>query len=128
MPMTTSNPNLPAICQWDIWQVNWHHEDGTSKPRPALILSSSAYARANASVWVAKFTKTCVPNTPFMIQFDKSDPTFPETGLTESCCLYIAECRKIDASLLIHRRGRLPIITAGLIGALMKQALKFRIP
>lgn len=35
--MTTSNPYTPTFCQWEVWQAQWEHEDGTSKERPLLM-------------------------------------------------------------------------------------------
>ena len=126
--MTTSDqPSAPQFCQWEIWQVVWEHEDGTSKNRPALILSSTSVAKVDTELWVAKFTKTDFP-LPFKMYFDRTAPSFKETGLTANCYLYLASARRIDKSKFLYRRGRLPVLSAALVGVMLKQALKFPIP
>jgi mRNA-degrading endonuclease toxin of MazEF toxin-antitoxin module len=103
------------------------HEDGTSKERPALILSSSAACAASNDLWVAKFTKTNL-GVPFQIEFHRSDPSFRSTGLTDICFLYIHLARKIPKSAFLYHRGDLSILSAALMGFSIKQALKFQIP
>lgn len=126
--MTTFNQSeVPTYCQWEVWQVNWDHEDGTIKDRPVIILSSTATAQANQEIWVAKFTKSR-KEIPFRIEFKDSDPSFPETGLSKTCYLYIAEARKIPKSAFLHRRGKLSVLSAVMAGFIVKQALKFKIP
>jgi mRNA-degrading endonuclease toxin of MazEF toxin-antitoxin module len=116
----------PWFCQWEIWQASWEHEDGTKKDRPVLILSSTKSANSGTAIWVAKFTKTFIQGIS-AIKFTKGDPSFTETGLREDCYLYPCLARKIEKSALIRKRGRLPILSAALIGALIKQSLKFTI-
>jgi mRNA-degrading endonuclease toxin of MazEF toxin-antitoxin module len=128
MPTTTSNPSdAPAYCQWEIWQVDWEHEDGTSKPRPALILSSTRSANSSPEIWVAKFTKTR-SEVPFRIEFNRNDPSFKETGLTETCYLYLAEARRVSKGRFIRRRGKLPILSAVMVGFMLKKAIRFEMP
>ena len=103
------------------------HEDGTSKERPALILSSTAACAAANDVWVAKFTKTNL-GVPFQIGFHKADPSFRSTGLTASCFLYVHLARKIPKSAFLYHRGDLSIFSAALMGFNVRQALKFKIP
>jgi mRNA-degrading endonuclease toxin of MazEF toxin-antitoxin module len=123
----SSTGGPPVFSQWEIWQVDWEHEDGTSKARPVLILSSTSAAESGDQIWVAKFTKT-MSDVPFRIEFSRSDPSFRETGLNETCYLYLAEARKVPKSRFLYRRGRLPVLSAALVGFLLKQAVRFPVP
>ena len=107
--------------------MDWEHEDGTSKQRPALVLSSTNSANSSPEIWVAKFTKTR-SDVPFRIEFNRNDPSFKETGLTETCYLYLADARRVPKSRFIRRRGRLPILSAVMVGFMLKQAIKFEMP
>jgi mRNA-degrading endonuclease toxin of MazEF toxin-antitoxin module len=113
-----------VVCQWEIWQASWEHEDGSKKDRPVLILSSLNYSNSHSEIWVAKFTKTEISKVPH-IKFDKSSPSFAQTGLTETCHLYPSQARKIDKALLIRKRGSLATLSAALMAQMIKQLLKF---
>ncbi|HLX61190.1 MAG TPA: type II toxin-antitoxin system PemK/MazF family toxin [Planctomycetota bacterium] len=102
--------------QWDIWEVLWHHlDDGTSKPRPVLVISSDKYNAANNHFWGIKITS--VPQRdPHVFEVTAFDPAFAVTGLkkTSYFCLNMArEIKKTDA---LHLRGHL--------GVMMQFALK----
>jgi hypothetical protein len=125
--MTTSDDaEVPRFCQWEIWQAWWEHEDGTKKARPVLILSSTNLANSGDEIWVAKFTKSFIEGIS-AIKFTKGDASFPETGLRDDCYLYPPLARRLKADAFIRKRGRLPILSAALMGALIKQTLKFAI-
>jgi mRNA-degrading endonuclease toxin of MazEF toxin-antitoxin module len=122
---TSSHIGPPTFCQWEVWQAEWDHEDGTTKARPVLILSSTASAQANTHIWVAKFTKT-FSQIPFRIEFNNSDASFAETGLTDTCYLYVAETRRIPKTKFIRKRGKLSTLSAVVVAFTIKQALKFQ--
>jgi len=122
----SNSGQTPVFCQWEIWQAWWEHEDGTRKDRPVLILSSTPSANANDAIWVAKFTKTHFPGIP-SIKFVKGDPSFAQTGLSDTCYLYPSQARKIARAKFIRPRGKLSIFSAALIAVVIKQLLKFDI-
>jgi mRNA-degrading endonuclease toxin of MazEF toxin-antitoxin module len=117
---------MPTFSQWEVWQAVWEHEDGTSKERPVLVLSPVENENPANGLWVVKFTKTDTPQIP-RVRFDKSDPSFSETGLKDTCYLYYTQARKISSDKFRYRRGRLPAFSAAILGVLIKQALKIRI-
>jgi|ERR1051326_6375332 mRNA-degrading endonuclease toxin of MazEF toxin-antitoxin module len=126
MPTSKKQP-APKYCQWEIWQVRWQHEDGTFKERPALLLSSSAYNQTHDDLWFAKISSV-EHNQPFRLELSPADPSFRQTGLTKRCFIYLANARKINKSAIGQQRGRLGLLSALLIGALLKQAIKFEMP
>ena len=118
---------MPDAYQWEIWDATWEHEDGTSKERPVLILTSTSHNFAARKIWVAKFTKT-KRDAPHRYEFAATDPSFPRTGLTATCYLYLQEAREIDKGLLLRKRGQLSSLAALLIGFTMKGLFKPPLP
>jgi hypothetical protein len=112
----------PEFRQWDIWQAEWEHEDGTSKDRPVLILSNGI--GDDGKVWVAKFTKTEIPGAQ-RILFETSDASFSQTGLQQSCYLYPAQARKLRVDQFRCRRGKMSQLGSAGLAYLIKQILKF---
>ena len=118
---------MPDAYQWEIWQAVWEHEDGTSKERPVLLLTTTTHNFASPKVWVAKFTKSR-RDSPHRYEFADTDPAFWKTGLKATCYLYLHEAREIDKSLLINRRGQLCSLASLLIGFTIKKLFKPPLP
>src|SRR5207253_1186839 len=79
------HPDPAKHClQWEIWDVDWAHEDGTSKPRPALVLSSTAFNATGRGAWIAKFTTSC-QDVPHLLEFNRTAPSFTATRPRDTC-------------------------------------------
>ena len=91
------------VLQWEIWDVEWEHEDGTSKARPALVVSSTAFNAGNDAIWFAKIS-TKEHDVPHRLELATSDPAFSRTGLAAHSYFYLANVRQITRSK-IYRRG-----------------------
>src|SRR5579872_3255012 len=94
-PRMTTSDSKPMPKQWEIWEVEWLHEDGTSKPRPALVVSSNTFNDLGAGVWVAKISSQYF-ETEHRIELAAGDPSFKSTGLKRSCYLYLSNVRRVD--------------------------------
>ena len=93
-----------TICQWEIWQVEWDHEDGTSKSRPALVLSSSTFNATNDEIWFAKISSKR-HHVAHVLELSTNDAAFRSTGLSGTSFFYLANTRKIHRSKIQRRRG-----------------------
>lgn len=93
-----------TFLQWEIWQVDWLHEDGTSKPRPALLLSPSGFNVSHDELWFVKITGTD-RSTPNRVKLEEKSPMFATTGLTKSCYIYPENIKKIAKSSIRRKRG-----------------------
>jgi len=124
--MTTSSPQA-APQQWEIWEVDWLHEDGTSKPRPALVVSSNTFNSGHSGAWVAKISSQYF-DTEHRIEIAAGDPSFKSTGLKKSCYVYLANVRLIEPDLLLYRRGRLGSFSALVIAIQLKKAIPKPLP
>ena len=92
------------FAQWGIWDVEWVHEDGSSKRRPALVLSDSAYNEAHEEIWFVKISSQ-KHAAKGRIELMPGDSTFAVTGLRKRCFLYLTNVRQIPKSLVYEQRG-----------------------
>ncbi|HXE52343.1 MAG TPA: type II toxin-antitoxin system PemK/MazF family toxin [Tepidisphaeraceae bacterium] len=107
-----SSPFLSDVCQWEIWQVYWVHEDGTGKERPALAFSTSAQNQASGYVRFLKITSEDHPDVPCRLQISASDSQFPHTGLDKTSWIHFLDEQKVPAANLRFRRGHINALTA----------------
>lgn len=115
MPHTVAD-----VKQWEIWRVVWRHEDGTSKPRPALAVSSQAYNAANGHAVFVKITSQVHSNVPGRLKIDSANPDFRHTGLDVTSWIHgFDDQRVVDADLL-DRLGHINAITAVYLAAMLK--------
>lgn len=98
----TSEP----VRRWDIWQVNWRHEDGTAKPRPVVVLHIGHPLDSRDALLVCRIQSTEHDHT--RICLDPGDGgAFAVTGLTKRCFAYPGQVRVIALTALLRRRGTL---------------------
>ena len=107
--------------QWEIWQVDWQHEDGTSKERPALLFSSDKFNKEHDELWFAQIRSRHLRDRYYW-EFKTTDPNFRATGLTKSCFLYMTRVQKISKSKIRRYRGYLPSFAAYAVRALFEEA------
>lgn len=103
------------------------HEDGTSKPRPALLASTAAYAAEKNLVWAMKITTTERLDTD-VIALDPAQPEWPLTGLRKACFLYVGKIQTIPPTGLIRKYGEIPPALAARVRDLMKSLTGLNIP
>lgn len=116
-PSSASPPRHPR--QWEIWQVRWRHEDGTSKGRPALVVSSDAHNARGGDVWCLKISGEAHA-VRYRVDLETSDPEFPLTGLTKDSYFYLTNIQRIPPSGIIRHRGVLGRMTGQVIDALIR--------
>src|SRR5206468_4213543 len=111
----------PAYEQWEIWEVEWKHEDGTSKNRPALLISESDYNRRHDH---CVFVKISTKDHPARHKFELSptDGAFVSTGLKKRSFFYLKKVQAISKDRIISRRGSLSRLTAFAIQQLLNEA------
>lgn len=112
--------------QWEIWEVEWDHDDGTKKNRPALIVSSTTYNATNNRVWVAMMSTK--RHTAPKVAFDPQDPGWPQTGLRRPCYCYVTNVREVDKSKLLRLRGFVTQMRAAMISYMIKQLINWTPP
>lgn len=113
--------DAPRYLQWDIWQVEWVHEDGTSKDRPALLISTTQHNDKHDELWFLKITGRR-HNVPYVWELAPSDPAYVGAGLKKTSYFYIADTRKIHKSQIRYRRGSLNPFAAMLIDLQIREA------
>jgi len=98
--------SIAEVRQWEIWYVDWPHEDGTRKRRPALAISTS---QQNAAQGFARFAKTTGqnhPGVPGRLAISPEDAHFKYPGLSELSWIHPTDVEKIyDAQLSEKRVG-----------------------
>jgi mRNA-degrading endonuclease toxin of MazEF toxin-antitoxin module len=119
-----SKPDARVFCQWEIWDVQWEHkDDGTAKPRPVLILSSTAHNSQSDKVWVIKISSV-KHEARFVFELNPLDPAAAGTGLKKTSYFYLTTLREIPKTTILKERprGRLNPISQFAIRFLVKQA------
>ena len=120
--MMTSSGNQPSrYFQWEIWDVEWHHEDGTSKRRPALLISTSTYNDMHEDLWFVKISSQ-QHSVPHIVEIATADLAFAQTGLTKTSYFYIADVQTIPRGDVSKRRGSLNQLTAILVNMEIRKA------
>ncbi|MFH1421534.1 MAG: type II toxin-antitoxin system PemK/MazF family toxin [Planctomycetota bacterium] len=109
--------------QWEIWEVEWKHEDGTSKQRPALLISDTNYNLMHDELRFMKITNKEYRGYNYYC-FSKDDPAFAITGLSKTCYLYPALVQNISKKKIISRRGCLNNLTKFAIDRTIKEICK----
>ena len=117
-----SRPPSYSHKQWEIYQVQWEHEDGSMKERPALVISPTTDNQKRQYVWFMKITGTAIHSPHFML--DPLDPAFSKTGLKKKSYFDILNVRKIPKNKILNLRGRVGQMTAFAINQLILDALK----
>ncbi len=96
---------MPSVyAQWDIWQVNWKHEDGSSKPRPALLISSTEYNENNEALAFIKISGI-KHDIPYRLDLGVKDASFATTKLEKQSYIYCANVQKIKKKSILYQRG-----------------------
>ena len=133
---STSRATKTPICsvsrhqcgQWEIWQVEWEHfDDGLSKDRPALVISSSAFNASHDHVYFAKISSVDHAD-PFRISLPMSAPGFQMTGLRKDSHFYLGTVRKVPQPKIRHRRGALPQFSALIFDATIRRLVGWQEP
>lgn len=111
-----------VVRQWDIWEVIWLHEDGTSKARPGLAMMPTPF---NARARRVPFLKISSVRRPDPNRFDikMSDPTFPATGLRKDSYIYLGLVQSVDKSRILRPRGSLPPFSAAVLTMRIQRAV-----
>lgn len=128
--MTISDPqplSHDPIRQWDVWDVDWEHEDGTSKVRPCLVLSSNQFNEQSDKIWISRF-RSAKLDIPYRIEFNKDDASFAATGLSKTCHLYPAQARSVSRSRFTRRRGKLLSYNSMMLAILVQKAISKPLP
>lgn len=110
--------------QWEIWDVEWPHEDdpeGSVKVRPALIVSPTRINDGSEGVWFVKISGVDRP-LPSKLRLDASDPEFPSTGLRKSSFFYVRNIKLLPKDAIRSRRGCAGPNTTALIDELIREA------
>ncbi|MCO5171388.1 MAG: hypothetical protein M9894_34225 [Planctomycetes bacterium] len=92
-----------TFAQWELWEVTWRHEDGGSKPRPALLISKPDMI-ARGDLHFLKLSTRCYPAV-LSIEIAPGGPLWDGTGLRVTSYLY-PEVQTFAASDALMRRGR----------------------
>ncbi len=108
--------------QWDIWQVNWVHEDGQIKDRPALLLTDSALNASRETLLFAKITGT-LGEAELRFTLDWQDPERAENGLSKTSHVYLANQQEVEKRAVLYRRGRLGPQQAERLKAMLESKL-----
>lgn len=115
------------ILQWEIWDVEWPHEDGTSKRRPALVVSSSEFNGRNDVIWCAKISSR-IHEVPFRVELSPGDPSFSATGLNKTSYFYLADVRKVSKRAFYSQRGHVSTLFGMLIVLEIQKAANWTPP
>lgn len=108
-------PSISDVCQWDIWQVFWPHDDEDSKSegkeRPALAISTAAEISIQG---FAEFIKITGQDHPKILRLciSSAEPTFRHTGLDYTSWVHYMDNAKLQDADLRYRRGRASAMTA----------------
>jgi mRNA-degrading endonuclease toxin of MazEF toxin-antitoxin module len=117
--MSGSTPR-ERLAQWSIWYVDWpHDDDGTSKDRPALVISLTEDNEKNDEAYFMKIS-TKLYATPHVFTLQKSDPAFAGTGLVADSHFYLVKIKKLPATAVRRRIGMLNHMTAMLLDIRLK--------
>ena len=125
--MTSSGKQPPRYFQWETWDVEWRHEDGTSKRRPALLISTTACNDEHEELWFVKISSRR-HDVPYVVELTPNDPAFAQTGLTKTSYFYIANIQKVHKSRIYKRRGTVGRFTALLIDMQIRKAAGWTAP
>lgn len=116
----------PRLVQWSIWRVAWPNHDGTTKDRPALVVSSTAFNdRSGEAVFMEISTKEHPEWERFTL--DATDPAFASTKLRETSHFHLEHLKRLPASRVGHPLGHLGRMTALFLSLRLKQ-LGARVP
>jgi len=119
-------PDPKSAAQWQIWQVKWDHEDGTSKDRPALLFSPSINNLVN-DYWFLKITGEDHPS-PHKFLLEERDSAFASTGLKKDSYFYPEKVQKKKPNDLLYYRGYLGPLTIWALDRLIRAAVNFQRP
>jgi hypothetical protein len=109
---------------WDIWDVEWLHEDGTSKRRPALLIASYGFAEEGDRLPFLQIS-SIEHRTPHRFDLSISNPIFAHTGLTKDCYVYLSHLQWIEADRLYRRRGMIGASAGSLLTLRIRLAIGF---
>ena len=90
--------------QWQIWDVDWPHEDGTEKRRPAVLITPDDLIGSDDFLHFLKIS-TQFRHSRFRVDFPTTDPDFALTGLLKPSYLYADNVRRIPLSKIHRLRG-----------------------
>lgn len=93
-----------SYSQWEIWQVNWVYHDARILPRPALLISPSSYNASQSSLVFAKIS-TKMHDVPHRLDLAEGEEGFAQTGLNESCFVYLGNVQEINKPDILRKRG-----------------------
>ena len=93
-----------AYLQWEIWDVDWQHQDGTSKVRPALLIATGQQADSMGRLPFLQITGS-EAKSPHRYDFKTTASDFRQTGLTKDCFLYMNHFQWVEKADIKSRRG-----------------------
>ena len=105
--MTTSSQPR-HFREWEIWLVEWQHEDGSYKARPALVVTSEAYNDNHPHVLFAQIRSKPPVGGNSWWHFHPGDPSFASTRLKKECYLH-PRIQAIEKNRIIALPGRLNV-------------------
>ena len=79
--MADDTISLSDVLQWEIYYVDWLHEDGSSKERTALCASTPEEIAHQGFARFLKITGQDHPEVPCRIKIDPKDTYFNTRGL-----------------------------------------------
>jgi hypothetical protein len=109
--------SISDVRQWEIWQVRWDHDDGSSKDRPAISISTTTEVAAQGFARFLKITKEDHPEVPCCLKISSTEPQFRHTGLDVTRWIHCLDDQTVDAGGLRYRRGHVNALTAAYISA-----------
>jgi hypothetical protein len=114
------NASLSDVRQWEIYYVDWLHEDGTSKERTALCVSTPEEIAAQGLARFVKITGQDHPEVPCRMKIDEKDAYFRHTGLSKTSWIHYAEEQNIPQEKLRNRKGQIGPFTVAFLKAWLK--------
>src|SRR5882757_1113695 len=99
--------SLADVRQWEIYYVNWKHEDGSSKERTALCVSTPTEIARDGFARFVKITGQDHDKLPCRLRISATDQYFRYTGLTKTSWIHYTEEQNITQMELRNRVGQI---------------------
>ncbi len=100
------------VFQWEIWYVDWPHDDGGSKDRTVLAISTNSENVSEGFVRFVKITGEDHPGVPCRLCLEPRDVDFKHTGLVKKSWIHFTDIKKIHGNQLRRRIGHVGVFTA----------------
>jgi hypothetical protein len=113
---------------WDIWQVDWTHEDCLiyeATEHPAICISTADDVRDESRVRFVKVSSTD-PHPRMKLSIKQGDAGFTHTGLKHDCFIHVS-CEQHYPPTnppILRRLGSLPMMTTHWLSMLRKECIR----